>query len=131
MAHSKEQRRRYLAANRDQTRLAHFSWRHGPGIHIWLVDTWKRQEGRCYLRERPMARDQAFIDHDHMCCPQIRSCPDCRRGLACERCNLLIGKVDDDPDLLRLIAANLESALRLTRDRIARKPIQASLEELI
>lgn len=51
----------------------------------------------------------------------------CRRGLACTRCNLLIGMADDDPDLLRLIADNLESAIEACRARIAAQSQQLEM----
>lgn len=74
------------------------------------------QGGRCYLCEEPLqlaVRMKVNIDHDWRCCPSGKSCASCRRGLACKRCNLLIGKAVDDPVLLRRIADNLEAALNL------------------
>lgn len=127
-------RREYVAvaANRERVSARHLSWRHGAGIHAWLEEMWEAQRGLCYLCERPMSREsmgpaRAFIDHDHSCCPQGRSCAFCRRGLACERCNFLIGHVSDDPELLCLIAANLTPILAETRARIAAKPVQLEM----
>lgn len=79
------------------------------------------QGGRCYLCRDPLEvqenglkrGENVHIEHDHRCCPTKRSCARCRRGLSCPRCNLLIGRVADDPALLRLIADNLEKALNL------------------
>jgi hypothetical protein len=67
------------------------------------------QDGLCYLCERPLG-DTVLIDHDHNCCPPLRSCRGCRRGMACGMCNPLIGYAGDDPARLRLIASNLERA---------------------
>jgi hypothetical protein len=36
---------------------------------------------------------------------------------------------DDDPDRLRRIAGNLETALKAAGERLAGKPVQATLEE--
>ena len=71
------------------------------------------QDGRCYLCTEPFRAEEkgaVHIEHDHRCCPSGYSCERCRRGLACRRCNMLVGKVLDDPALLRLIAGNLEKA---------------------
>ena len=75
-----------------------------------LID---KQDGRCYLCTEilPVKKQAIHIDHDHRCCPAGYSCERCRRGLACRRCNMLAGKVFDNPALLRLIAENLEKAL--------------------
>lgn len=77
----------------------------------------------CYLCGDPLSEDgrNVNVDHDHSCCPRGKSCRICRRGLACTRCNTLVGLVDDDPDLLRRIADNLEPVLRAVRAGIAEK----------
>ena len=51
------------------------------------------------------------IDHDHACCPADFSCGKCIRGLLCRRCNLLLGMVKDDANLIDAAAAYL----RLTK----------------
>lgn len=88
--------------------------------HQWapedLAAVLAAQGGRCYLCGAiisPEKKGAVCIDHDHRCCPADHSCASCRRGLTCRRCNLLIGKVSDDPALLHLIADNLEKALNL------------------
>lgn len=40
------------------------------------------------------------IDHDHKCCPGVRWCGKCIRGLLCMRCNMAIGMLLDDPNFL-------------------------------
>lgn len=44
--------------------------------------------------------ENLHIDHDHVCCPGRNSCGKCIRGLLCRECNLGIGKLKDDPELL-------------------------------
>ena len=141
----REAERRYRTANGEKRReyerkryrdnhaseLARFfAYRHGPDGERWFAAAWQSQGGLCYLCEEPLAEDrsQVAVDHDHSCCPDRRSCAACRRGLACHRCNVMLGRVSDDPDLLEKIAANLRPVLATTRDRIASKPIQLELE---
>ena len=40
------------------------------------------------------------IDHDHSCCPKLKSCNKCRRGLLCARCNLGVGYLKDSEAIL-------------------------------
>jgi hypothetical protein len=40
------------------------------------------------------------VDHDHDCCPGIESCGQCVRGILCNRCNLVMGHLKEDPKLL-------------------------------
>lgn len=94
---------------------------------MWLA-FWNTQGGLCYLCGDPLRPGRATaVDHDHTCCPPNSTCKYCRRGLACSRCNRLIGYADDDPDLLRRIADNLEPVLTATRARIATKAQQGTL----
>jgi Recombination endonuclease VII len=83
---------------------------------------YEQQNGRCYLCGGELLLDvtrAVQLDHDHSCCPgpAQTSCGLCRRGLACKRCNRLIGMVQDNPDLLRRIAGNLETANAVVRQR--------------
>jgi hypothetical protein len=94
------------------------------------------QGGRCYLCGDELAYDEAVIDHDHACCRPIPtrrgmrtiSCSYCRRGLACETCNIIIGMVRDDPERLIRIARNLTVVLRTARARMESKPQQIALD---
>jgi len=50
----------------------------------------------------PFAEDQAiFVDHNHACCPEKRSCGKCRRGLLCLRCNIGLGYIESMAELAR------------------------------
>lgn len=48
------------------------------------------------------------IDHDHSCCPGVRSCGACVRGLLCMSCNNGLGRFRDDANRLLLAAAYLK-----------------------
>jgi hypothetical protein len=120
-------RRRYWR-DPDHRRAAGEAYRHGPGIAEWVARAWVDQSGCCYLCEQPLDRQLAHIDHDHRCCPTDSSCSLCRRGLACSRCNTVIGRVKDDPDLLVVIARNLGAVLPVIAARIDAKPSQMELD---
>jgi len=83
----------------------------------------------CYLCGDPLALGDAVVDHDHRCCPPEFTCNFCRRGLACQLCNKLIGLGKDNPERIRVIADNLELAIARTTIRLHEKPTQLSLIE--
>lgn len=98
-----------------------YSYKHGCDWDELIADLWHAQGGRCYLCGDPLDRDKdrdVQLDHDHSCCPLGRSCADCRRGLACQACNKLIGHAKDAPDRLHRIADNLAVANALVRQRM-------------
>jgi len=59
--------------------------------------------GLCQICHNPPSRRSLSVDHDHATGKV--------RGLLCERCNLAIGNMLDDPARLRAAAAYLESTL--------------------
>jgi len=119
--------RRYRRKNGEALNLRRAEREHGSDYTQVFAAMWDGQGGRCYLCGQEMIRSKANVDHDHACCPPRRSCSACRRGLACHRCNALIGQVKDDPELLRRIAGNLESRTPAARLRIAAKPVQLEM----
>lgn len=40
------------------------------------------------------------IDHNHNCCPQLKTCGKCIRGLLCGGCNLGLGAFKDNPNYM-------------------------------
>lgn len=56
--------------------------------------------------------ERLVVDHDHACRTGHgvkEQCPECVRGLLCDRCNRVLGEVGDDPELLVRMGGYLES----------------------
>ena len=68
------------------------------------------QQGRCYLCASPLNPSGVSVDHDHGCCPGMKTCGKCIRGLACHPCNKGLGHFGDSPARLRAAADALEEA---------------------
>jgi len=109
----------YRKANADSLWAAGLRRRHGMRPWEWQA-MWDEQNGACYLCRRPLSEDrgQVLIDHDHGCCPTNSSCANCRRGMACHQCNTAIGLLDDNPELMRMVADNLERRQAIVRPLI-------------
>lgn len=123
--------RRANPARNEQRAVEVLLRKHSLTLVQW-AELWDMQAGLCYLCGSPMSReltakDGAVIDHDHSCCGPHKSCRFCRRGLACRLCNLVIGCAHDDPSRLRLIADNLEAAIRSLATRQAGRPVALPL----
>ena len=41
-----------------------------------------------------------YVDHDHSCCPGTKSCGECVRGWLCATCNMGLGILQDDEEIL-------------------------------
>lgn len=133
-----EKRREYARRVREKNKRlgidpglpARKRWVHGTDYAAMFAELWDAQDGKCYLCGDPLVPGpKTHVDHDHTCCGYKRTCAYCRRGLACDRCNHVLGHVEDDPERLRRIADNLEPVLKATRARIATKAQQDSLWE--
>jgi hypothetical protein len=67
------------------------------------------QKGRCAVcGDSVAAGDKPLeVDHDHSCCPGLRTCGDCLRGLVCGRCNRAMGLLRDNPAIAGALAKYL------------------------
>lgn len=59
------------------------------------------------------------IDHDHSCCPTLKACGLCFRGLLCAKCNRSLGGFNDDPAVLRRAAEYLEKTNVEVQQRVS------------
>ncbi len=57
------------------------------------------QDGNCAICGHKDSRGLS-VDHDHACCPGRNSCGKCVRGLLCSRCNMGLGNLSDDIDVI-------------------------------
>lgn len=55
--------------------------------------------GICKEHQRDLKKSLG-VDHDHNCCPGKKSCGKCIRGLLCQKCNMGIGLLSDDKNIL-------------------------------
>lgn len=64
------------------------------------LDLLEQQNGVCAICHNPPKRNWLAVDHDHSCCPGIKSCGNCVRGLLCGSCNSFLGRVGDTTEAL-------------------------------
>lgn len=76
------------------------------------MEIFEAQGGLCMIcrKKHEMALS---VDHDHACCPGLRSCGKCVRGLLCHHCNIGLGNFHDDQDLLARALDYLRGELTL------------------
>jgi hypothetical protein len=60
----------------------------------------KKQNYKCPITGRPLDISSA-IDHDHDCCPGIKSCGKCIRGILDKRVNSALGMFSNPRQLLK------------------------------
>jgi len=107
----------YRAAHAEELTDYWLRWRYGIGSQR-LLEMIDAQNGRCAVCQRVMDGDvkvrAPHIDHDRKCCPGNRSCGDCVRGLLCARCNVGVGMLGDDPEVIDGAAAYVRQFRRPT-----------------
>lgn len=85
-----EERRRYVAANRDTVNEAQArSYAKRRALAANLLES---QGGLCAVCHAP---DPTDLDHDHACCD--KGCEKCWRGWLCKTCNRLLVAAADHP----------------------------------
>lgn len=101
-------------ANRDRVNELARAARYGLTVDQ-LRDLFAAVDSRCQgcgIHESDAPRGLLYVDHDHACCPDAKSCGECVRGLLCLNCNTTLGRCGDDPEVLIGLA-------RYLTDRVA------------
>jgi hypothetical protein len=95
--------RKYYGSNKELWRARRLRFHYGITLEEY-ASLLKAQGGRCAVcqTDRPSTRWQTIfcVDHDHESGDV--------RGLLCVACNLVLGHVRDDPNILRAMIAYLE-----------------------
>lgn len=86
-------------------------WRYGLSEDD-LANLLAAQGGKCAIEgcgaTEPGGRGSFHVDHNHACCPGIKSCGRCIRGLLCHSCNTALGLFKDNASLMRKAAEYVE-----------------------
>jgi hypothetical protein len=59
---------------------------------------------------KPGGMGEFHVDHDHACCPGKKSCGKCIRGLLCQACNSVLGRIHDNAEILLGLVDYLKGA---------------------
>lgn len=60
-----------------------------------------RQNGCAICQTKDVQGDKNWhVDHDHACCPGVKTCGNCVRGILCGFCNRALGQFKDSPETL-------------------------------
>jgi hypothetical protein len=103
--------KKYIEANTDKLRANNRIFKLKTNFNLtldqyaWLL---VQQNGACFLCEQSETRIDSrtglvlnlAIDHDRKCCPGLKSCGKCIRGLLCTDCNISLGKLECKPKLI-------------------------------
>jgi recombination endonuclease VII len=84
------------------------SLRHKYNLSLEEFEEMSLQQGNvCAICNEKPHGSNLSVDHDHNCCPGVRSCGRCVRSLICQRCNTALGLLRDNPVLADKAAAYL------------------------
>lgn len=76
------------------------------------VEALQSQGRLCLVCGSGPGKKSLHIDHDHSCCPDVKACGKCFRGLICHACNVILGLAKDEPKRLQLLIKYLEDNAR-------------------
>lgn len=120
----RDRTRRWRAANPGRTNANIRAWQlrnpektkanaYWTRFRINFETLWAAQGGLCACCGLPMQLggkdpNSVCVDHDRSCCPDLKSCGKCVRGLIHRNCNLVLGYAKDDLKVLRAAVEYLE-----------------------
>lgn len=90
---------KYHRDNKEKIARRRRNTRHGI-TQEWFDEKVKSQDNRCAICKKEFV-DTPHIDHNHKCCPKLRSCDKCRRDLLCTTCNVLVGMAQESVEVLQ------------------------------
>jgi len=93
-----ERNRQYHQNNKEKVARRRRNTRHGI-TQEWFDSKVQEQDSHCAVCGK-VFEQTPNIDHNHSCCPDLRSCEKCRRGLLCAACNVMIGMAKDSIEIL-------------------------------
>ena len=93
-----ERNRKYCRDNKEKVARQRRNYRHGI-TQQWFDSKSEEQQNRCAICGKRF-EDTPHIDHNHECCPKLKSCEKCRRGLLCAPCNVMIGMAQESIEVL-------------------------------
>jgi len=94
-----ERNAKYHRDNREQVARRNRNRRHRLTQEQYDAKVAK-QDNKCAICYKSF-EETPHIDHNHACCPKLRSCDKCRRDLLCGPCNVLIGMSFESEEILQ------------------------------
>ncbi len=88
-----------IEADPTYVRRRHLRVRYGLSLEAY-DSLLAEQGGRCAICGTA-PEGVLYVDHDHECCPGIKTCGECIRGLLCDACNRGLGYFRDNHERLQ------------------------------
>jgi hypothetical protein len=97
--------------NPDKYRDYEFQRTHGITLEQYNQQG-EQQNWKCFICNTSEAGgkyNKFMVDHDHRCCPQKRgTCGKCNRGLLCYNCNITLGYIENNTNIVSKILQYIE-----------------------
>ena len=93
---SKENKLEWISKNRDKVRWNTLWTKYRLRKEDYLRMA-KAQNNKCAACK---VAEIEVVDHNHMCCPGVKSCGKCVRALLCFKCNYIAGVLEKDSLIL-------------------------------
>ena len=97
----------YYEKNKEKIKTGRRNRLHGIDS-TWFDAKMAEQDNKCALCRLPFEKTP-HVDHDHTCCNTRWCCGQCKRGLLCVDCNLGLGRLKDNIEVLERAIEYLRS----------------------